>query len=500
MADQSRPTKRRQQKFSLPWHESIVFRAAAIAGLILLCGYLVSIYFGIQSIDAIARLAHDPETEKSLTSQLDQIKSVQSLRQQLIAERLAEEISDHPKDKPVTSEVVGRWISDATEGLDVDPSELVIEDNPSSAPVNPPTWAGRSRLDFLNYSVTFPKGNLYRTFKNAEEIVQRYQLVGVELDSNIRPTLMRANTLVLVAGFCLLTFAFLILARRFRQNVLEILQGFEKWSLGDTSFLFQPTYTGELRLITQQFNAMAKDIEANRQKTLYLEKIASWQVIARKLAHEIKNPLTPIQMMVAQLQRRYKGDDQEFVHLLQDAQVIISEEVAGLRRMVDNFSNFARLPVPTFSQVDLVRTIRHVLELQKPAYPQHQFGYSGNVQDYQITADDGLLKQVLINLTKNAAEACVEPAMICISIQDAGEDLFIHVADNGPGIPEDIRKRVFEAYFTTKHTGPSPGMGLGLAICQKIILDHRGEITVQSKPGETIFSIRLPKTQQDGRR
>jgi signal transduction histidine kinase len=489
--------RRTYKKLALPWHESIVLRAAGIAALVLLFGYLVSIFIGIQSIDAISRLAHDKEIEKTLASQLDQIKNVQDLRQQLIAERLNDEMRHLPKGQEINLALIQKLVSDAIEGLDVDGTDLKYEQNPPGETSGTAVWSGRSRLDILNYSITFPKGNLYKTFKDAEEIVQRYQLVGVELEGNISPTLVRANTLVLLVGFCLLMVAFFYLAKKFRQSVMDVLKGFEKWSADDLSFRFEKHYQGELGLITNQFNAMAKDIEANRQKTMYLEKIASWQVIARKLAHEIKNPLTPIQMMVSQLHHRYKGEDKEFLQLLNDAQTIISEEVAGLRRMVDNFSKFARLPVPTFELIDLVKTIRHVVELQKAAYGQHELTCTGNLGEALAWADDGLIKQVLINLTKNAAEACTEPAKISVGIEDGGDCFLIHVCDDGPGIPEEIRKRIFEAYFTTKHTGPTPGMGLGLAICQKIILDHKGEVTVQSKKGETIFTIRLLKNHKE---
>jgi nitrogen fixation/metabolism regulation signal transduction histidine kinase len=492
--------REKEKRLALRWHESIVLRAAGIAAIVLLIGYLVSIFIGIQSIDAISHLAHDKEIEETLASHLDQIKNIQALRQKLISERLTNKIEHFDKDQKVDLNAAKVLVAEAIQGLDVDVGDLEFAQSATENTEAGAVWSGKNRLDVLGYSISFPKGNLYKTFKNAEEIVQRYQLVGVELEGNIRPTLIKANTLVLLVGFFLLMTAFFYLARKFRRSVLDVLKGFERWSADDLSFRFETRYQGELGLITSQFNTMAKDIEANRQKTMYLEKIASWQVIARKLAHEIKNPLTPIQMMVSQLHRRYKGEDKEFQILLDDAQSIISEEVAGLKRMVDNFSKFARLPVPTFELIDLVKTIKHVVELQKVTYEQHEISCVGTLNEALAWADDGLIKQVLINLTKNAAEACVEPAKITVGIQDAKDCFLIQVTDNGPGIPEEIRKRIFEAYFTTKHTGPTPGMGLGLAICQKIILDHKGEVTVESKTGQTVFTIRLRKNQKDEER
>ena len=189
--------------------------------------------------------------------------------------------------------------------------------------------------------------------------------------------MVRATTTILIVSFILLVSLFVLYAQRFKAKISEVIAGFALWSEQDAKFRFDELYRGELQMITAQFNAMAEEVEANRQRSLYLEKIASWQIIARKLAHEIKNPLTPIQMMVSQLKRRYKGGDADFGKLLEEAQHIITEEVAGLRRMVDNFSNFARLPQPEPRPTDLVTVCRHVVELQKNAFPQHTVAFTG---------------------------------------------------------------------------------------------------------------------------
>src|SRR5690606_12598087 len=111
--------------------------------------------------------------------------------------------------------------------------------------------------------------------------------------------------------------------------------------------------------------------------------------------------------------------------------------------------------------------------------------------------DRDLLRQVLINLIKNAAEACTSPSQIKVSIFNESHQVRLTVEDNGPGIPDDMQKSVFEAYFTTKHSGQTAGMGLGLAVCQKIILDHHGMLSLSSKPGHTCFTITLPKTPKE---
>jgi len=355
-------------------------------------------------------------------------------------------------------------------------------------------WLSRDQLQVGNLRVEFPKGKFYEQFKETEDLRQRYQLIGARLEEQITPTLIQASGTIMVISFILLGGLFWVYAQKFKDKIGEVLEGFSVWSELDAKFRFSPGYTGELKMITSQFNAMANEVEANRQKSLYLEKIASWQIIARKLAHEIKNPLTPIQMMVSQLKRRYKGEDPEFGALLEEAQQIITEEVTVLRRMVDNFSNFARLPQPELKNIDLSQVCRHVTELQKNAFPQHSITFEAKTEKTMAWADDDLIRQVVLNLVKNAGEACGEtPSIIKLALVSTPHDHLITVRDNGPGIPEEALGRVFEAYFTTKHTGPNPGMGLGLAVCQKIIIDHGGKLSVTSRPGETVFTIRLAK-------
>lgn len=492
----------------IKWHESWIIRLAAIASFILFVGYVSSAYVAFQSIDSISELAYDEDIEHSLAQHLDDIKRIHSLQQQLIVERLWRFVGPFVESKGtenggLSEERLRSWLTQADLGELTNVAQVQIEfDHQAIAAADrdtPLTWLDRDRLRVFNAVLTFPKGSVYEAFKAAEDVRQRYQLVGAKLEENIRPTLIRAMSVILVISFFLLVSIVVFYARIFKRRVGEVIEGFSIWSESDNMFRFDNherfrRYGGELKLITSQFNSMADEVEANRQRSLFLEKIASWQIIARKLAHEIKNPLTPIQMMVSQLKRRYKGDDEDFGKLLDHAQTIITEEVAGLRRMVDNFSNFARLPEPAPKPGDLAQLCRNVVELQKNAFQQHNITFDLKANTTTAVIDEDLLRQVLINLIKNAGEACGDkPANITVGLSEAAGEFLVTVQDDGPGIPPEHLERIFEAYFTTKHTGPSPGMGLGLAVCQKIVMDHGGKMSVKSRPGETIFTIRLPK-------
>lgn len=143
---------------------------------------------------------------------------------------------------------------------------------------------------------------------------------------------------------------------------------------------------------------------------------------------------------------------------------------------------------------DLADLIQKVTDLQSPAFPQHMLTTKLSIPEAVAKIDPDLIKQVLINIIKNAAEASGEnPCKIEIDIKEKDTNYLVEVHDNGPGIPAEMIDKVFEAYFTTKHTGPTPGMGLGLAVCQKILLDHFGELKVESKPGDTVFTLVIPK-------
>ena len=497
----SRFYRSRGDSLRIRWYESWVVKSAAFTALVLFGGYAVSLYYSIHNMTYFAKIAHDPDVEIVLGKHLESLKEVHSLRQLLVTTRLQQYIPPATRLDSASKVSEADWLKKANVEEFVDLEQATLRTLPKqdyrdliSEGHGSISWVSRDSLKVFNVLVSFPQNMIFLEYRPAEELRQRYQLLGEKLPNEIGPAIIKANIFILIVSFIILIGLFLFFARSFKLAVEKLLQGFSRWSEIDSGFRFSNRWSGELRLITAQFNAMAEDVEANRRRSLYLEKIASWQTIARKLAHEIKNPLTPIQMMVSQLSRHYKGDDAEFSSLLKEAQTIISEEVDGLRRMVDNFSQFARLPVPQPKRDDLVGVVSRAVELQKSAFGQHQISFHSNLKEAFCEIDADLIRQVILNLIKNAAEALGEkPGNISLTLGEMPKSFRIQVKDNGPGVPQEMLSQVFEAYFTTKHTGPAPGMGLGLAICQKIIVDHQGELSLVSKPGETVFTIIIPK-------
>lgn len=486
-------------KFSLGmnWKRSLLTQAAVVASFILFVGYLVNTYLAMESISSLTQLVHKHEMDKVFSSYLDHIKENHELKKKLLTERLKVYINSWQKaEQPEMSKIgIASWLKTITR----DSLPQISEDNITQLAADAGNhnhtikWVESDTLQVLNFTIKFPKEKQFNEFQDTIALRQRYQVLGNQIDTEIKPTLIWAHALVLFLSFLALGVVFLILARRFSKSLVKILMGFKNWSRGNFAFRFEEKLPGELGFITKQFNNMADNIERMRQKSLDLEKFSSWQEMAQKLAHEVKNPLTPIQLMVSQLRRSYKGDDEDFAKVLSKAETIITEEVRSLRRMVDHFNAFASLPQPEFAETDVVHTINDIVDLEKAAYNQHTIAYISQIKSLKVFADEQLLKQMLINFIKNAAEACNPGSTITLNLIDSVKTYEIVIADNGPGIPEEMQKKIFQAYFTTKHTGPSPGMGLGLAICQKIILDHDGEVSLQSKPGQTAFHIKLNK-------
>ncbi|MCB9638296.1 MAG: hypothetical protein H6727_05215 [Myxococcales bacterium] len=245
----------------------------------------------------------------------------------------------------------------------------------------------------------------------------------------------------------------------------------------------------ELEGLQQDIAWMLRHIQQQQQNEVFKEQVARWQDIARRLAHEIKNPLTPILLSIQQLVRIYKGTDQAFLRSLHTSEEIIQEEVQTLRRLVDEFSSFAKLPPVEPSLIDLNALLREYLEAYDWFRGKAKVHFDAPEGALWVMADRMLFRSVLHNLVQNAMEAG-SPVVILRAGRVPPRQVICQVEDQGPGIPVHLQSKIFTPYFTTKQLGT----GLGLAIAKKIIIDHGGSITVGSNTlGGATFSILLPE-------
>jgi nitrogen fixation/metabolism regulation signal transduction histidine kinase len=219
------------------------------------------------------------------------------------------------------------------------------------------------------------------------------------------------------------------------------------------------------------------------------EKRAAWQEVARRMAHEVKNPLTPIQLTAQRLLRRTREGRLDPEAVKEGAETILAE-VSSLSRLVDSFSRFARLPVPQFSPCDPADLLRQVAALYLPNHPEIQWEL--HLPEVPVSAlwDGDMVKRALINYVDNAVAALVEgKGSVQLSLAEEGASLRFDVLDGGVGVPEADRGRLFEPYFSTKRKGT----GLGLAIVRRIAQDHGGDARYEPLDPGSRFSLVLPK-------
>jgi two-component system nitrogen regulation sensor histidine kinase NtrY len=215
----------------------------------------------------------------------------------------------------------------------------------------------------------------------------------------------------------------------------------------------------------------------------------AWREVARRIAHEIKNPLTPIKLSAQRLQRRLSDLRGRDAVLLKDCTDTIIRHTDELKEMVNEFSNFARFPEVSPAPNDLNQAVSEVVSLYSQAHREISFPFEPDLHLPVFEFDRDQIKRVLINLIDNAV--AVKPKRIRIETHFNSELQMVAlvVSDDGPGMPEEVRSRAFEPYFSTK----SGGSGLGLAIVKRIVNDHDGFIRLQSTLGEGAqFLIELP--------
>jgi two-component system nitrogen regulation sensor histidine kinase NtrY len=222
------------------------------------------------------------------------------------------------------------------------------------------------------------------------------------------------------------------------------------------------------------------------------QRMAAWREVARRIAHEVKNPLTPIQLSAQRLNKRYgtrlEKDEEKIFSECTD---MIIKQVEEIKALVNEFSSFARMPASRPSPEDIRGIIREVVNLYKEAHKGIRILFRDSKGIPILQLDREQIKRVMINLLDNAIAAIQETGEITISLsfEPDPQMVKVEVADNGKGIPPAHKSRLFEPYFSTK----KQGTGLGLAIVSSIISDHNGFIRVEdNKPRGTKFIIELP--------
>jgi two-component system nitrogen regulation sensor histidine kinase NtrY len=255
--------------------------------------------------------------------------------------------------------------------------------------------------------------------------------------------------------------------------------------------------SGEIAELSQAFDKMIIDLEATRQRLAATSRVAAWREVARRVAHEIKNPLAPIRAAVETLRRLRARQDPEFDAYFDQATRTVLDEVVRISNIVTEFTRFARLPPPRPENVDLVEVARQVVQIHEASAKGARIAVLVEERPPVVQADRDQIVRVLTNLLQNAIDAVAERGQegaIRLAVGRLGPaQAFVTVSDNGPGLSPDIAARLFEPYATSK----PQGTGLGLAIAQRIAIEHNGELslvsgTAKGRDGGASFRLVLP--------
>lgn len=317
----------------------------------------------------------------------------------------------------------------------------------------------------------------------------------VELVRTIRNLALLVGAVGMVLGVALSWWV----AARVTQPVEQLAAGARQVAAGNWSARVEVRSRDEVGALAQAFNQMTRQLSAQRERLVQAERVAAWRELARRLAHELKNPLFPLQITVENLQRARQQRPEQFEEVFRESCATLLAELENLKTILGRFSDFAKMPPPQLQPVDLNDVVRgavRVFEAQFSAVGRPPITPELYLQEDlgTIQADPDLLHRALENLVLNAMDAM--PAGGTLTIRTAwvaateGRGVRLEVQDTGTGLTLEECERLFTPYYTSKQHGT----GLGLAIVQSVVSDHGGRIRVESEPGQgTLFIIELPE-------
>ena len=335
-----------------------------------------------------------------------------------------------------------------------------------------------------------------RYLNETEEAVSFYYSVE-NSQTGIKVTFAIIYIIVVTLLLFLSTSIAITFASRLTKPIINLISASDAISKGTLDVKVPEMETDdELKLLNKNFNQMIERLKEQQDKLLITERYEAWESVARKLAHEIKNPLTPIQLSIDSLREKYKNkltqDGKNFEKYLET----INRQIKDIEKLVNEFSNFARMPRPIFKKINLINLINQSLEFIKLT-SLNSMNLNSKTNDMFINGDEDQLNRVFINLFKNSEESFEEikqkepnfKGNIDIEIDSNNDYIIIKIDDNGSGIKDP--KKAMTPYYTTKKTGT----GLGLPIVTKIINEHDGNLSIKSKKDNkgTVVKILLPK-------
>ncbi len=330
---------------------------------------------------------------------------------------------------------------------------------------------------------------------------QDEQLLGVLLVGNTRRPYVelrnRIRSAALLAGSVGIVLAILFsgwAASRVTRPVEQLAGAAREVAAGNWNTRVPVNSADELGALAESFNRMTQELLQQREQLVQSERVAAWRELARRLAHELKNPLFPLQLTVENLVRAREQSAEQFDEVFRESSSTLLAEIANLKAIISRFSEFSRMPQPQFQRVQLNEIVQNVARLlqaqlrsQESAIIECRLELAGALEP--LAADADLLHRAFSNLALNAMDAMPQGGTLTLRTRQNRDRITIEIADTGAGLTAEECERLFTPYYTSK----PHGTGLGLAIVQSVISDHGGRISVRSEPGHgTTFMIELP--------
>jgi nitrogen fixation/metabolism regulation signal transduction histidine kinase len=278
---------------------------------------------------------------------------------------------------------------------------------------------------------------------------------------------------------------------RITRPVGELVLGARRVAQGNWDARVNASSRDEIGELAGAFNTMTQQLIDQRERLVQAERVAAWRELARRLAHELKNPLFPLQITIENLQRAKEQAPEQFEEVFRESTGALLTQLSNLKAIIGRFSDFAKMPHPQIAAVDLNALIRETVQLfdaqfSAPERPAIKADLNLDAGLSPIEADPEQIRRVLQNLLLNAVDAMPQGGTVTLRTRRENGATQLEISDTGQGLTKEECSRLFTPYYTTKQHGT----GLGLAIVQSVISDHGAKISVESEPGlGTTFRI-----------
>ena len=352
-------------------------------------------------------------------------------------------------------------------------------------------------IDTYLYIVKFMDPKLINYLKETGEAVGFYYSVQ-ESKTGIKITFAVIYLLVVSLLLFLSIIISINFASRLTIPIVNLIGASEKISLGDLNAKVPLIETDkEFQKLNENFNSMLDKLKKQQEKLLASERHAAWESVARKLAHEIKNPLTPIQLSIDRIREKYINKKENIDSRFSNYLDTITKQINDIEHLVNEFSDFARMPKPNLKKINLNKVISRSINLHELSEKDINFVFLNGKSTYNIKGDEEQLNRVFLNLIKNSVESINEKksknagfkGKINVDIKRDSDYIYVTIVDNGLGFDKVNTTKMVTPYFTTKQKGS----GLGLSIVTKIISDHNSSIIFNSIKEGAKIEISIPK-------